>query len=71
MLAEAVEIIRALHTGDLITYRGDHFDVDSARIWDLPDIPVELAMAVEGDRAIEAASPRWPTTWSRSSPMPG
>ena len=26
----------------LITYRGDHFDVDSARIWDLPEIPVEL-----------------------------
>ena len=57
MLAEAVEIIRALHTGDLITYRGDHFDVDSARIWDLPDIPVELAVAVAGDRAIEHFAP--------------
>ena len=34
MLAEAVEIIRQLHTGDLVTYRGEHFDVDSARIWD-------------------------------------
>jgi G6PDH family F420-dependent oxidoreductase len=53
MLAEAVEIIRALHTGDLVTYRGDHFDVDSARIWDLPDIPVELAVAVGGEQAIE------------------
>ena len=57
MLAEAVEIIRALHTGDLITYRGDHFDVDSARIWDVPDIPVELAVAVAGDRAIEHFAP--------------
>ena len=57
MLAEAVEIIRALHTGQLVTFRGDHFDVDSARIWDLPDTPVELALAVAGDRAIEHFAP--------------
>jgi G6PDH family F420-dependent oxidoreductase len=57
MLAEAVEIIRALHTGELVTYRGDHFDVDSARIWDLPEIPVELAIAVGGDRAIGRLAP--------------
>src|SRR6476619_986155 len=42
MLAEAVEIIRRLHTGDLVTYRGEHFDVDSARIWDMPEQPVEI-----------------------------
>jgi G6PDH family F420-dependent oxidoreductase len=57
MLAEAVEIIRQLHTGELVTFRGDHFDVDSARIWDLPDTPVELALAVAGDRAIEHLAP--------------
>jgi G6PDH family F420-dependent oxidoreductase len=57
MLAEALEIIRALHTGDLVTFRGDHFDVDSARIWDLPDVPVELAVAVAGERAIEHFAP--------------
>src|SRR5687768_4481547 len=57
MLAEAVEIIRALHTGELVTFRGDHFDVDSARIWDLPDAPVELALAVAGERAIEHFAP--------------
>ena len=57
MLAEAVEIIRRLHTGDLVTYRGEHFDVDSARIWDLPEQPVEIALAVAGDRAIERFAP--------------
>ena len=57
MLTEAVEIIRQLHTGDLTTYRGQHFDVDSARIWDLPDQPVELALAVAGDRAIKHFAP--------------
>src|SRR3954466_12387799 len=33
MLAEAVEIIRQLWTGGTVTYRGKHFDVESARIW--------------------------------------
>lgn len=57
MLAEAVEIIRLLHAGDLVTYRGEHFDVDSARIWDLPEQPVEIGLAVAGDRAIERFAP--------------
>lgn len=54
MLREAVEIIRALHTGDLVDYRGEHFQVDSARVWDVPEQGVDLALAVAGDRAIEA-----------------
>lgn len=57
MLAEAVEIIRALHTGELVTFRGEHFDVDSARIWDVPEQPVELALAVAGDKAIGQLAP--------------
>ncbi len=57
MLTEAIEIIRQLHTGDLVTYRGEHFDVDSARIWDLPERPVEIGVAVAGDRAIEHFAP--------------
>ena len=57
MLGEAVEIIRALHSGDLVTYRGDHFALDSARVWDLPDEPVRLGLAVAGARAIEAFAP--------------
>ncbi|MEP9364624.1 LLM class F420-dependent oxidoreductase [Nocardioides sp. CN2-186] len=52
MLAEAVEIIRALHTGELVDHRGEFFQVDSARIWDLPDEGVDLAIAVAGERAI-------------------
>ncbi|KEP73891.1 5,10-methylene tetrahydromethanopterin reductase, partial [Microbacterium sp. SUBG005] len=36
MLVEAIEIIRALHTGDLVTYDGEYFRVDSARVWDAP-----------------------------------
>ena len=54
MLQEAIEIIRALHTGELTTYDGAYFRVDSARIWDLPEESVPLAVAVSGDKSVEA-----------------
>lgn len=57
MLREAVEIIRALHSGELVDHRGEFFQVDSARIWDLPEEGVEIGLAVAGDRAIEALAP--------------
>lgn len=53
MLEEAVEIIRALLDGDLVTYRGEHFDVDAARLWDLPEETLRIAVAVSGDRSVE------------------
>ena len=57
MLEEAVEIIRALFEGELVTYRGEHFDVDSARLWDLPEEQVRIALAVSGDRSIDRFAP--------------
>ncbi|QCQ17122.1 LLM class F420-dependent oxidoreductase [Microbacterium sp. RG1] len=53
MLVEAIEIIRALHTGELVTYDGQYFRVDSARIWDNPDGGVPIGVAVSGDSSIE------------------
>lgn len=57
MLREAVDIIRTLHTGELVDYRGEYFQVDSARVWDVPDEGVEIGLAVAGQRAIEAFAP--------------
>lgn len=57
MLVEAVEIIRELHSGDLVTYEGEHFRVDSARIWDTPDTPVAIGVAVSGAKGIDAFAP--------------
>lgn len=53
MLSEAIKIIRALFTGELVDWRGDYFEVDSARLWDLPDVPVPIAAAVSGERSVE------------------
>ena len=57
MLAEAIEIIRKLHTGDLVDFRGEFFQVDAARIWDLPDTPVPIGVAVAGGAGIETFGP--------------
>ncbi|CAM5596632.1 LLM class F420-dependent oxidoreductase [Kitasatospora aureofaciens] len=48
MFAEAVEIIRALFEGGYVTRHGKHFDVVGARLWDLPDQPPPIGMAVSG-----------------------
>ena len=57
MLREAIEVIRKLHTGELVDHRGEFFQVDSARIWDLPEQPVEIGVAVGGDRAVDQLAP--------------
>ena len=57
MLEEAVEIIRALLDGDRLTFDGLHFRVDSARLWDLPEQPVEIGVAVSGAQSISRFAP--------------
>ncbi len=57
MLAEAATLIRELHTGELTTWEGDYFRVDSARIWDAPDGGVPIAIAVSGEKSIEKFAP--------------
>jgi G6PDH family F420-dependent oxidoreductase len=55
MLEEAVEIIRRLWEGGAVTYRGKHFDVESAKVWDLPDTPPPIGIAVSGPASCRVA----------------
>ena len=55
MLAEAVEIIRALFEGDTVTYRGRHLATENAKLWDLPATPPAIGVAVSGPRSCELA----------------
>ena len=57
MLEEAVHIIRELHTGELVTWEGEYFRVDSARVWDAPDGGVPIGIAVSGESSIERFAP--------------
>ncbi|BDH11704.1 LLM class F420-dependent oxidoreductase [Streptomyces hygroscopicus] len=54
-LAEAIEIIRALFRGGEVTHHGTHFDVVHARLWDLPEVPPPIGVAVSGPRSCEIA----------------
>ncbi|GLE52441.1 LLM class F420-dependent oxidoreductase [Mycobacterium montefiorense] len=53
MLREAIKIIRELFGGRLVNLRGDYFQVDSARLWDVPDVPVGLGVAISGAKSVE------------------
>jgi G6PDH family F420-dependent oxidoreductase len=57
MLEEAVAIIRKLHTGQMVTWEGNYFRVDAAKIWDLPDGGVPIALAVSGTKSIARFAP--------------
>lgn len=55
MLEEAVEIIRQLWSGDYVDYDGRYFQVDSAKLWDLPDEPLRLGIAASGAQSAALA----------------
>jgi G6PDH family F420-dependent oxidoreductase len=56
MLVEAVQIIRALFDGEGYTnVRGEHFDVESAKLWDLPEKRVPIGIAVSGQQSCRIA----------------
>jgi G6PDH family F420-dependent oxidoreductase len=57
MLSEAVDIISALFEGDHLTHGGAYFRVDSAKLWDLPDVRVPIGVAVSGPQSIERFAP--------------
>jgi G6PDH family F420-dependent oxidoreductase len=57
MLGEAVEIIGELFAGGYVNRRGTHYRVDSAKLWDVPDGGVPIAVAVSGEQSIEAFAP--------------
>src|SRR3954470_426883 len=51
MLEEAIEIIRQLFGGGYVDFVGDHFRVDSAKLWDLGDEAPKIGLAVSGTQS--------------------
>lgn len=56
MLAESIELIRKLWTGDEISHRGEHYTVENARIYSLPNVLPPIVMSGFGPKATELAS---------------
>jgi G6PDH family F420-dependent oxidoreductase len=55
MLEEAIEIMRGLWAGRNFSHHGKHYTVENARIYTLPEKPVEILISGFGPKAIEVA----------------
>jgi len=56
MLEEAVEIIRKLLGGDYETYRGTHYTVEQAKLYDTPEQPPPIVVAAAASNAARVAA---------------
>jgi len=56
MLEKAAELIRSLCRGEVVSTEGQHYSVDSARIYTLPDEPPPIFMSAFGPKALELAA---------------
>jgi G6PDH family F420-dependent oxidoreductase len=57
MLAEAIGIIDGLFDGGYHNHAGPHYRVDSAKLWDLPETRVPIAVAVSGTQSVQRFAP--------------
>jgi G6PDH family F420-dependent oxidoreductase len=55
MLEEAVEVIRALWSGDVVHHRGTHYRVDHARIYTRPGSPPPIYVSGFGPKSVDLA----------------
>ena len=58
MLEEAIDVIRLLWDGDEETHRGEHYTVDHARLYTLPEEPIPIVVAAGQPNAAELAGSR-------------
>jgi G6PDH family F420-dependent oxidoreductase len=56
MLEEAVGVIRELLTGKLITHHGTHYQVDTARLYSVPESPLPIFMSGFGEKSVKLAA---------------
>jgi G6PDH family F420-dependent oxidoreductase len=56
MLAEAIEVMRRLWSGEYVSHRGPHFTVEDARIFDLPEEEIPVFVAAGGPQAARLAA---------------
>lgn len=56
MLREAIQIIGLLWGGGTQSYRGEHFRLDDARLYTLPDEPPKICVAVSGGLSVSVAA---------------
>jgi G6PDH family F420-dependent oxidoreductase len=56
MLEEAIAVIRLLWEGGLVNHHGEHYTVENARLYSLPDSPPPIAVSAFGPKATDLAA---------------
>jgi G6PDH family F420-dependent oxidoreductase len=56
MLEESIEVMRLLWTGEEVTFDGEHYVVEDARIYDLPSEPPKVMVSAFGPAAAASAA---------------
>ena len=55
MLEEAIEVIRRLWSGEVVSHRGRHYRVRHARVYTLPDEPPPILVSGFGPKSVDLA----------------
>jgi G6PDH family F420-dependent oxidoreductase len=55
MLVEAIDVIQKLWTGEEVSMNGCYYEVDRAKLWDVPKVLPVIAVAAGGPRAAQHA----------------
>lgn len=66
MLIEAIEIIRLMWQGEMTTYHGQYYIVDTARIYTLPEHPPEIIVSGFGPKSAAMAGEIGDGFWATS-----
>ncbi len=56
MFREALTIITGLLSGEVVDFAGKHFRVEAAKLWDLPEQPPRVGVAVSGPKSLAIAN---------------
>jgi G6PDH family F420-dependent oxidoreductase len=56
MLGEAIDVMRRLWTGEVVSHRGPHYTVQNARVYTRPDEPVPVYISGFGPQSTEFAA---------------
>ncbi len=54
-LEEAIEIIRSLWTGEFVDFDGNHYTLNQAKLYDVPEDEIPLIIAASGKKMIRTA----------------
>jgi G6PDH family F420-dependent oxidoreductase len=55
MLEEAIDVMRRLWSGETVDFRGTYYEVDNARLFDVPNGAIPVVVSAFGTRAAELA----------------